>query len=161
MTHLNDSGAGSFRDAVSAAGRFVVFDVGGYVSLKTAVSVNSDITIASQTAPGQGIALKGGEISFASHSNIIMRHVRVRPGSDTASDTDDALSLFEAKTVMVDPIDALSTVSSSDSSASELRAKLHYPPLLTPESNGVHVGIVAARRPCARLKACGKFRENG
>lgn len=102
VTNLNDSGSGSFRDAVSAAGRFVVFDVGGYVSLKTAVSVSSNVTIAGQTAPGQGIGFKGGEISFANQSNVIMRHVRVRPGSDTASDNDDALSLFEAQNVMVD-----------------------------------------------------------
>src|SRR6478735_8302630 len=44
VTNLNDSGAGSFRDAVSAANRFVVFDVGGYITLKTAVSVKSNIT---------------------------------------------------------------------------------------------------------------------
>jgi hypothetical protein len=102
VTNLNDSGSGSFRDAVSAASRFVVFDVGGYVSLKTAVSVSSNVTIAGQTAPGQGIGFKGGEISFANQANVIMRHVRVRPGSDTASDNDDALSLFEAKNVMID-----------------------------------------------------------
>ncbi|HYQ02854.1 MAG TPA: hypothetical protein VER96_29485 [Polyangiaceae bacterium] len=102
VTNLNDSGAGSFRDAVSASGRFVVFDVGGYIGLKTAVSVNSNITIAGQTAPGQGIGFKGGEISFADRTNIIMRHVRIRPGADTESDTDDALSLYQASNVMID-----------------------------------------------------------
>jgi pectate lyase len=102
VTNLNDSGAGSFRDAVSAPNRFVVFDVGGYIRLTTAVSVESDITIAGQTAPGGGIGLRGGELSFASSSNIIMRHVRVRPGSDTASTEDDALSLYRARNVMID-----------------------------------------------------------
>jgi hypothetical protein len=102
VTNSNDSGAGSFRDAVSASGRFVVFDVGGYISLKTAVPVNGNITIAGQTAPGQGIGFKGGELSFANRSNIIMRHVRIRPGSDTESDTDDALSLYQADNVMID-----------------------------------------------------------
>jgi pectate lyase len=102
VTNLNDSGAGSFRDAVSAANRIVVFDVGGYIPLKTAVLVNSNITIAGQTAPGEGIGFRGGEISFAKMSNIIMRYVRVRPGSETASDEDDALSLYRAKTVAID-----------------------------------------------------------
>ena len=51
VTTLADSGAGSFRDAVSAANRIVVFDVGGYISLSTAVSVQNNITIAGQTAP--------------------------------------------------------------------------------------------------------------
>ena len=53
VTNLNDAGAGSFRDAVSASNRFVVFDVGGYIQLVTAVSVKSNITIAGQTAPGR------------------------------------------------------------------------------------------------------------
>src|SRR5580765_8327634 len=46
VTNLNDSGAGSFRDAVSQPNRTVVFDVGGYVSLKSSVAVKSNITIA-------------------------------------------------------------------------------------------------------------------
>src|SRR5436853_3438826 len=102
VTNLNDSGAGSFRDAVSVSGRTVVFDVGGYISLVTAVSVKKNITIAGQTAPGGGIGFKGGEISFASSVNIVCRHVRVRPGTDTESDTDDALSLYRAHNVIVD-----------------------------------------------------------
>jgi hypothetical protein len=102
VTNLNDSGSGSFRDAVSASNRFVVFDVGGYIQLTTAVSVKSNITIAGQTAPGGGIGFRGGEISFAKQSNIIMRHVRIRPGSETASTEDDALSLYLANTAMID-----------------------------------------------------------
>ena len=102
VTNLNDSGSGSFRDAVSASNRFVVFDVGGYVQLLTAVSVKSNITIAGQTAPGGGIGFRGGEISFANQSNIIMRHVRIRPGSETESTDDDALSLYKASNVMID-----------------------------------------------------------
>jgi len=102
VTNLNDTGAGSFRDAVSASNRFVVFDVGGYIQLASAVSAKSNITIAGQTAPGGGIGFRGGEISFANQSNIICRHIRVRPGSETASDTDDALSLYRAKNAIFD-----------------------------------------------------------
>jgi hypothetical protein len=60
VTNLNDSGPGSFRDAVSSSGRIVVFDVGGYISLKTAVSAKSNLTLAGQTAPGGGIGFRGG-----------------------------------------------------------------------------------------------------
>jgi hypothetical protein len=102
VTNLNDSGTGSFRDAVSASNRFVVFDVGGYIQLATAVSVKSNITIAGQTAPGGGIGFRGGEIGFSSQSNIICRYVRIRPGSETASTDDDALSLYRAQNVMID-----------------------------------------------------------
>src|SRR4051794_35792395 len=45
VTNLNDSGAGSFRDAVGTAGRTVIFDVGGYITLNTEVAVKSNITI--------------------------------------------------------------------------------------------------------------------
>ncbi|HWA75332.1 MAG TPA: Ig-like domain-containing protein [Polyangiaceae bacterium] len=102
VTNLNDSGAGSFRDAVSTANRIVVFDVGGYIQLATAVSVKSNITIAGQSAPGGGIGFRGGEISFAKAQNIICRFIRVRPGSETASTEDDALSLYLARNVMID-----------------------------------------------------------
>jgi len=102
VTNLDDSGAGSFRDAVSSSNRIVVFDVGGYIRLQTAVSVKSDITIAGQTAPGEGIGFQGGEISFANSSSIICRYIRIRPGDETESDTDDALSLYRAKNVIVD-----------------------------------------------------------
>jgi pectate lyase len=102
VTNLNDSGTGSIRDAVSVSNRFIVFDVGGYISIATAISAKSDLTIAGQTAPGGGIGLRGGELSFANSSNIIMRHMRIRPGSDTASTEDDALSLYRAQNVMID-----------------------------------------------------------
>lgn len=102
VTNLNDSGAGSFRDAVSQSNRIVVFDVGGYIQLKTAVAVKSNITIAGQTAPGGGIGFRGGEVSFASSTNIICRYIRVRPGSETASSTDDGLSFYRATNVIVD-----------------------------------------------------------
>ncbi len=80
VTNLNDTGTGSFRDAVSADNRIVVFDVGGYVLLTTAVSVKSNLTIAGQTAPGDGIGFMGYEVSFNAASNVIVRYVRFRQG---------------------------------------------------------------------------------
>ena len=80
VTNLNDTGTGSFRDAVSADNRIVVFDVGGYVLLTTAVSAKSNLTIAGQTAPGDGIGFQGFEVSFNAASNIIVRYVRFRQG---------------------------------------------------------------------------------
>ncbi len=102
VTNLNDAGSGSFRDAVSQSNRIIVFDVSGYVTLKTAVSCKSNLTIAGQTAPGEGIGFMGGEISFAKSSNIICRYIRIRPGSQTASSEDDALSLYLAHNVIMD-----------------------------------------------------------
>ncbi len=101
VTNLNDSGAGSFRDAVSASGRTIVFDVGGYINLASAVSTKSNLTIAGQTAPGGGIGFTGAEISFANQTNIICRFVRMRPGGSSAS-SDDCLSLYRANTAIMD-----------------------------------------------------------
>jgi autotransporter-associated beta strand protein len=83
VTTLADSGPGSFRDAVSQGGRTVVFDVGGYIVLYSAVSAKSGLTIAGQTAPGGGIGLMGNELSFYGKNNIICRHLRVRQGGSS------------------------------------------------------------------------------
>ncbi len=101
VTNLNDSGAGSFRDAVSAPGRTVVFDVGGYITLETECGVKSNMTIAGQTAPGGGIAIRGAEVTFGNQSNIICRFVRFRPGGDSGT-TQNGLSLYQAKNVILD-----------------------------------------------------------
>ncbi len=102
VTNLNDSGEGSFRDAVSAPNRIVVFDVGGIIDIKSAVSVKSNITIAGQTAPGEGIAIHGGKVSTGKQSNIIIRYLRIRPGENTSSKKDDALNLYDSKDIIVD-----------------------------------------------------------
>ena len=85
VTSLADDGsAGTFREAVSQPNRIIIFDVGGYISLSSAVSASSSLTIAGQTAPGGGIGLMGDELSFYGRTNIICRHLRVRQGgSDT------------------------------------------------------------------------------
>ncbi|HWC58871.1 MAG TPA: autotransporter-associated beta strand repeat-containing protein [Verrucomicrobiae bacterium] len=83
VTTLADSGAGSFRDAVSQSGRTIVFDVGGYIQLASAVSCASGITIAGQTAPGGGIGVMGNEVSFYNDNNIICRYFRFRQGGSS------------------------------------------------------------------------------
>jgi autotransporter-associated beta strand protein len=104
VTTLADSGTGSFRDAVAHSKRIIVFDVGGYIKLNSAVSCAGDLTIAGQTAPGGGIGFRGGEISFSSRSNIVCRHIRIRPGSETASSTDDALAFADGRTMIFDHV---------------------------------------------------------
>jgi len=85
VTNLNDSGEGSFRDAVSKPNRIVVFDVGGTIELKSAVSAVSNITIAGQTAPGGGgITLKNYKMAFGG-DNVIVRYLSSRPGPYNAT----------------------------------------------------------------------------
>ena len=95
VTNLNDSGAGSFRDAVSKSNRIVVFDVGGYIKLQSAVSMSSSITIQGQTAPGSGIGLMGAELSASKKSNIIIQHLRMRQGTLDSSSGKSAINIGE------------------------------------------------------------------
>jgi len=81
VTNLNDSGTGSFRSAVGTRGATVVFAVGGYVQALSPISFASNLTIAGQTAPGQGFGVFGAEMSFSGSSNCIVRHMRFRDGS--------------------------------------------------------------------------------
>jgi len=80
VTTLADSGPGSFRDAVSKPHRIVVFDVSGIIRLESNVPVSSDLTLAGQTAPGEGIMLYGRTIAFSGRRNIIARYLRFREG---------------------------------------------------------------------------------
>lgn len=87
VTNLNDSGPGSFRDAVSQEGRFVIFRVGGIVNLLSQVVVPSNTTIAGQTATGEGIVFLGPRVTFTGSNNTIARYLRIRYGG-TAQNQD-------------------------------------------------------------------------
>lgn len=87
VTNLNDSGPGSFRDAVSQEGRFVIFKVGGIVNLQSQIVVAKNTTIAGQTAPGEGIVFLGPRVTFTGASNTIARYLRIRYGG-TAQNQD-------------------------------------------------------------------------
>lgn len=102
VTTLNDSGPGSFRDAVSAGNRIVVFDVGGWIELASPVSVADNLTIAGQTAPGDGIGLKNYGISFSNAENVIARHLRVRQGPYVDSVGRDAVGATGANNIIFD-----------------------------------------------------------
>src|SRR5262249_35082619 len=80
VTNLDDSGPGTFRDAVSHPNRTIVFNVGGTIHLESNVIASSDLTILGQTAPGDGITLYGRSISFSGCTNIIVRYLRIREG---------------------------------------------------------------------------------
>jgi pectate lyase len=93
VTNLNDSGPGSFRAACDAKGpRIVVFRVAGLIDLQTPVDITEPyLTIAGQTAPGDGICLKRSEFQVRTH-DVIVRYLRSRPG-DIAGKEYDAMGI--------------------------------------------------------------------
>ncbi|MCM1076480.1 MAG: fibronectin type III domain-containing protein [Bacteroides sp.] len=88
VTNLNDSGAGSLRDAVSKEGRIVVFDVAGTIKLESALVFKGNNTVLGQTAPGEGINVYGDRVSFSGASNLIVRYIRFRMGINGTSGKD-------------------------------------------------------------------------
>lgn len=90
VTNLNDSGTGSFRDAVTSPNRIVVFDVSGIIRLTSTLVFSSNLTILGQTAPGEGVQLYGERVSFSGANNIIVRFMRIRMGINGTSGKDAA-----------------------------------------------------------------------
>ncbi|HWP39722.1 MAG TPA: hypothetical protein VNL70_02265, partial [Tepidisphaeraceae bacterium] len=87
VTNLNESGPGSFRDALSQSNRIVVFDVSGIIRITSASQGDhwfrtgvSNITIAGQTAPGKGIVIQGTGMKFTG-TNVVLRNLSFRPGN--------------------------------------------------------------------------------
>lgn len=90
VNSLADSGEGSFREAVSKSGRVIVFDVSGYIRLRSDISINrSNITILGQTAPGDGVTITGGSVMLGDGvENVIVRYLKVRPTDNNGGEPD-------------------------------------------------------------------------
>ena len=113
VTTLADSGFGSLRDGVeSATGpRTIVFEVSGNIVLQSILWIKkSNLTIAGQTAPGDGICIRDYSVNIKKANNIIIRHLRIRlgdvqtliKGKPTGSTGLDVVSIDDSKNIIFD-----------------------------------------------------------
>ena len=109
VTNLNDDGPGSFREAVTRKEkRVVVFAISGTIHLQSRLNVASDITIAGQSAPGDGICIADQPVVL-NGNNIIIRYLRFRMGDRyqnkgmiDGGGSDDALSAVRKTNIIID-----------------------------------------------------------
>ncbi|UUZ84739.1 hypothetical protein LJK88_14530 [Paenibacillus sp. P26] len=105
--HVSDyelTGPGTFYDALMTAGptpRTIVFDISGEITIpQIVVKDKSNITIAGQTAPGDGVTIRGNNIRFINSADIVIRYVRFRMGDQSFND--DTMYFEDCRNVIVD-----------------------------------------------------------
>ncbi len=107
VKNLNDSGPGSLRDACEQGGaRIVVFNVSGIIRIKTPLMIRAPyITIAGQTAPGDGVCVAGESVWINTH-DVVVRFMRFRRGETFVGRRDDAIGGNPIGNIMIDHVSA-------------------------------------------------------
>ncbi|MEL0456049.1 polysaccharide lyase [Flavobacteriaceae bacterium SZ-1-7] len=107
VTNLRDNGPGSFREACEKGGaRIIVFNVAGIIKLNRPLIIRAPyITIAGQTAPGDGICIAGESVWIDTH-DVIIRHMRFRRGETFVGRRDDAIGGNPVGNIMLDHVSA-------------------------------------------------------
>jgi hypothetical protein len=107
VANLNDSGPGSFRWACEQGGpRIIVFNVAGIIRIKAPISIRAPyVTIAGNTAPGDGVCVAGNTVQIDTH-DVILRYMRFRRGKTDAADRDDSLGGNGVGNIIIDHVSA-------------------------------------------------------
>lgn len=118
VTTLEDSGPGSLRAAIERPGaRIIVFDVAGTIALRTPLTIRQPrITIAGQTAPGDGVAIRNFPLVVAA-DDVVVRYIRARLGDESGAE-EDAVSITRGRRIILDHVSASWSVDETLSVAS-------------------------------------------
>jgi len=106
VTTLADSGAGSLRAGITGApatGRTICFKVSGNIALYSTLTINKpNITVAGQTAPGDGICIQNNSFNISAN-NVIVRHLRTRLGTNNLAEA-DSMWIASGTNIIVDHV---------------------------------------------------------
>src|SRR4051812_40601685 len=107
VTTLADAGAGSFRAAVETPGaRTIEFRVAGLITLDSPLVIREPfVTIDGSTAPGNGVCIRGDEVTVRTH-DVIVRHMRFRPGDISKREVDALNVAGDSHHVLIDHVSA-------------------------------------------------------
>jgi hypothetical protein len=107
VTSLADRGPGTLREACEKGGaRIVVFNVAGIIRLNSPLIIRAPfITIAGQTAPGDGVVVAGESVWINTH-DVVIRHMRFRRGETFVGRRDDAIGGNPVGNIMIDHVSA-------------------------------------------------------
>jgi PKD repeat protein len=163
VTNTSNSGSGSFRDAVSAGNRTIVFDVSGTINLLSALTITkSNMTIAGQTAPGDGIALRGNltSVQFPAR-NVIVRYIHCRPGDINCTNfQDDAFHFDTAYNSIVDHVSASWSIDEALSVTTSTNITVQWCLIAEPLNNSCHY-IDGAGTNCCQTHGYGSLLRYG
>lgn len=107
VTQLGDTGPGSLREGIESAQspRTIVFDVAGTIALKSILRFEGEgLTIAGQTAPGDGITLRDYNLHLRGAKNVIIRYIRIRLGDQNkkGDEAPDTLTIDSCENIILD-----------------------------------------------------------
>nr|HQU84398.1 pectinesterase family protein [Pyrinomonadaceae bacterium] len=143
VTNLNDSGAGSLREGISSAtsARTIVFDLSGTINLNTDLRINKPfITIAGQTAPGDGITIAGRSTIITDTQHIVIRYLRFRGGDiNCPSMQGDSFWVDKSKDVIIDHVSASWSIDESLSVTESDRVTVQWSFISESLNNSCHL----------------------
>lgn len=103
----NGKGPGTIRDAVSKPNRYITFDVSGDIVLTGDLNIEQPhITIDGSSAPNGGVQFRGGWMWNVRADEIVIRHVRIRPGPnpDGGPLQKDCLTIERGRNIVIDHV---------------------------------------------------------